>query len=208
MNRDLTNGLSSQQKYEFCTLTQTVAKLQAVLEMQRDLPQVVLQKLVILLDACGMVGVFHLDFINSIEAFKAVMKVRFQQARVSTLGLRKEDRSEFILWNNPKELSLNKPWGAMFRPGQAVNMSMVFQCSVQVEFSPRCQESNIPSISGGHQILLHRGQKRLGALKLSTYLSAQAADQESCIPYRKNGQEIKVSPLTTVLQKSIRPQCD
>ena len=123
-----------------------------------------------------MVGPFHLDFINSIEAFKAVMKVRFQQAGVSTLGLRKVGKSEFILRDHRKDLSLNKPWSAMFRPGQAVSMSMVFQCSVQAEISPRCQEPNMPSISGGHQILLHRGQKKLGALKLSTNLLAQVAD--------------------------------
>ena len=38
LNRDLISGLSVQQNYELYTLTQTVAKLQAVLEMQRCLP--------------------------------------------------------------------------------------------------------------------------------------------------------------------------
>ena len=40
---------------------------------------------------------FHLEFINSKEAFLAVLKVRFQQCGVTPKGLRKIDRFEFIL---------------------------------------------------------------------------------------------------------------
>ena len=80
------------------SLVKEVVQLQNMMQLQHEIPaQVLLQKPVLLLDACGRMAPFHLEFINSKEAFLAVLKVRFQQCGVTPKGLRKIDRFEFIL---------------------------------------------------------------------------------------------------------------
>ena len=145
-NRDLISGLSIQQKQAFCSLTQKIAQLQSMLQLQQELPpQVMLQKPVILLDALGRVAPFHIDFVTSMDALREALKVRFRDFGVSAPGLQKVDRLEFVLRDYRAELSLTKPWNTIFKPGQSVNMSMVFHERIEMESCPRCQAYNVPS---------------------------------------------------------------
>ena len=151
-NRDLLSGLSAQQKQDFCSMTQKFAQLQNMLELQQELPpQVMLQKPVILLDALGKVAPFHLDFITSMDALREALKARFRDFGVSAPGLEKVDRSEFVLQDHRSDLSLTKPWNTIFKPGQSVNMSMVFRRSAELEYCPRCQAYNVPA-EGSHTV--------------------------------------------------------
>ena len=153
LTKDLVTGLSSQQA-DFIQrimaghrqLLQEVSALQQLLQLQlqRELPpQVPLQKPVVLLDACGRVAPFHLEFINSAEAFIAVLKVRFMQSGVTVKGLQKLDRSEFVLQDHRRDLSLNKSWETVFRPGQNVNMSMLFRRTSLEGTCPSCYNENV-----------------------------------------------------------------
>ncbi|KAI4256657.1 MAG: hypothetical protein L6R42_006093, partial [Xanthoria sp. 1 TBL-2021] len=90
-------------------------------------PQVVLQKPVTLLDACGQVSAFHLDFINCPEAFLAVLKIRFRQHGVEQRGLQMLDDSQFVLEDRRGKLDLTRPWTQILRPSQKVDMSMRVQ---------------------------------------------------------------------------------
>lgn len=109
-------------------LTQSILKLQSMLQIQEEIPpQVLLQRPVILLDACGRTAAFHLDFVVSADALVAVLRIRFQQFGVTAKGLQKLDRLEFVLRDRRRELSLRRPWNSIFQPGQNVDMSMVFR---------------------------------------------------------------------------------
>ncbi|MCJ1435150.1 hypothetical protein MMC27_004520 [Xylographa pallens] len=110
--------------------------LQKLLQFQQSIPpQILLQRPVQLLDACGRVTAFHLDFIDCVEAFVAVLKVRFRQNGVTEKGLQKLDNFEFVLRDRSKELSLQRPWQLVIKPGQSVYMSMIFR---QPRISSRC----------------------------------------------------------------------
>ena len=151
-NMDLINRLSLQQKQGFCSLAQTVTQLQSMLHLQQELPpQVTLQKPVILLDACGKVAPFHLDFITSVDALQGALKARFRDFGVGAAGLEKVDRFEFVPQDHRGDLSLAKPWNTIFKPGQSVNMSMVFRRSAELEYCPRCQARNVP-VKGSHTL--------------------------------------------------------
>ena len=150
LTKDIITGLSKQQM-DFIQLLMTghqrllseVANLRQILQLEREVPsQVPLQKPVILHDACGRVAPFHLDFINSTEAFLAVLKVRFRQYGVSSQGLQKLDRSEFLLRDRQRILSLNLPWERLFKPGQIVDMSMSFHHGAYQEACPSCGTEN------------------------------------------------------------------
>jgi len=66
---------------------------QMVLEMQTTLPsQVKRQQSVYFLDAWGRFSPFHLEFINSWDAFLAVLKVRFKHC-----GLGKIEKNQYVL---------------------------------------------------------------------------------------------------------------
>lgn len=83
------------------------------LRTQRNLPpQVLLQSPVILNDALGRIAPFHLDFIDSVEAFIAVLQIRFEH-----VGRPKVSRLEFDLRDtgNQKPIALRKSWKGVFR---------------------------------------------------------------------------------------------
>ncbi|KAI9710409.1 MAG: hypothetical protein M1812_007445 [Candelaria pacifica] len=124
-NMALLRGLTQQQAEWIQSLIQTVQHQQVMLQQLQKLPpQVELRKPVILEDACGRVAPFHLDFINSREAFVAVLKVRFKD-----IGLQKIENGEFCLEERgmKREIDLSRPWDTVLLPGQKVDMSMVFQ---------------------------------------------------------------------------------
>ncbi|KAL9135056.1 MAG: hypothetical protein Q9175_003762 [Cornicularia normoerica] len=101
--------------------------------------QVLLSTPVILLDARGRSAPFHLEFIDSSEAFIAVLKVRFKD-----IGLRKIENGQFALEDTTRKrsLRLSDAWSTTVRPGQHISMSMIF----------RLQESpNTTCPSCGHE---------------------------------------------------------
>ncbi|KAL9012544.1 MAG: hypothetical protein Q9173_002696 [Seirophora scorigena] len=86
-------------------------QMRGAVQLQFELPpQVLLQKPVTLLDACGKVSAFHLDFINCAETFLAVLRIRFQQYGVNDRGIRMLDESQFVLENHNGKLDLSRPW--------------------------------------------------------------------------------------------------
>lgn len=142
-----------------CELEQICGAVQLKLEIP---PQVLLQNPVTLLDACGKVSAFHLDFINCTEAFLAVLRIRFQQYGVDRRGIKMLDESQFVLEDHKGKLDLSKPWSKVIRPSQKINMSMVFYPGVRLSVCPACQmesdgglETPIEWYVVCHQILLH-----------------------------------------------------
>ena len=71
------------------------------------------QQPVIFRDALNRVAPFHLEFINSHEAFFAVLEIRFKD-----VGINKVRRREFALQNAgaTTDIDLRKPWEASFVP--------------------------------------------------------------------------------------------
>ncbi|KAF2432653.1 hypothetical protein EJ08DRAFT_648083 [Tothia fuscella] len=152
LKHKLDNGLSpGDQRLLFSmvcqSLTQNGTLLQHIMEIKSTLllercmpPQVPLQEPVILHDALGRATPFHLDFINSSKAFIAVLRVRFEHK-----GIQKIERDEFLLEDAVKnrELSLRAtPWESLFKPGQYVNMSMIFQETSAPWTCPSCSQAN------------------------------------------------------------------
>ncbi|KAL8928895.1 MAG: hypothetical protein Q9172_000733 [Xanthocarpia lactea] len=118
-------------------------QMRGAVQLQLELPpQVVLQKPVTLLDACGQVSAFHLDFINSPEAFLAVLKIRFAQLGVEQRGLQMLDDSQFVLEDRKGRLDLAKPWSQILKPSQKVEMSMVFHREIHPSICPVCRGLN------------------------------------------------------------------
>ena len=87
-------------------------------------PQVLLQKPVMFLDALDRLAPIHLEWINSYEAFLAVLKVRFKH-----VGLKMVENGEFALQatKTKRDVDLNRPWDVCLCPGQAYDMSMLFE---------------------------------------------------------------------------------
>jgi hypothetical protein len=85
------------------------------------------QQPVILLDAFGTIASFHLEFIDSLKTFTAVLKIRFRKAGVKHPGLAKVDNREYTIpeTRGKRPIDVEKPWSEVFRPGHEVDMSMV-----------------------------------------------------------------------------------
>lgn len=150
-------GLSLEQRQLFHSLIESNRRLvdsnermsyelqqvRGAVQLQLELPpQVVLQKPVTLLDACGQVSAFHLDFINCPEALLAVLKIRFQQYGVEQRGLQMLDDSQFVLEDRRGKLDLSKPWAQVLRPSQKVDMSMIFHQDIHPSVCPLCRTLN------------------------------------------------------------------
>lgn len=100
----------------------------AVISLQTSIPAQLercwTQEPATLEDALGRVTAVHLEFLDSWEAFEAVLEVRFRQLP----GHRKIRQGEYALqassWERDVErsLALNR----CFLPGQRINMSMIF----------------------------------------------------------------------------------
>ena len=127
-------------------LMRSVQDLHRLLQIQLAIPpQVLLQAPVILLDAFGKRAPFHLDFIDSLETFSAVLKIRFRQAGVKPAGLAKVDNREFALQESRQKryIDLTEPWTLVMEPGQEVDMSMVFhRFACPPSTCPGCSKNN------------------------------------------------------------------
>ena len=109
-------------------------------------PQVLLQQPVILLDPFGKIAPFHMDFIDSSECFMAVLKARFSRNGVTPAGLSKLENGDFLIQDTRRRraIDLNKHWTAVFKPGQNVDMSMVFhRFACPPSTCPLCFEINV-----------------------------------------------------------------
>lgn len=124
-------------------MTYELQQMRCAVQLQLELPpQVVLQKPVTLLDACGKVSAFHLDFITCPEALLAVLRIRFQQHGVTEDALQMLDDSQFVLKDHGGQLDLSKPWSQVLRPNQKIDMSMVFRRDKSSSACPVCQWHN------------------------------------------------------------------
>ncbi|KAI4193404.1 MAG: hypothetical protein LQ350_008338 [Teloschistes chrysophthalmus] len=87
--------------------------------------QIERQQPVYLNDALGRYTPFHLEFIRCPEALISVLAIGFR-----TIGHASEriERNQFTINDarTKRDIDLNRPWEACFRPGQYVEMSMVF----------------------------------------------------------------------------------
>lgn len=146
-------GLSIEQRRFFVVmlqqnkqLMQSIEDMKMMLQLQTNVPpQVMLQQPVIFLDPFGKTAPFHLDFIDSSECFMAVLKARFSNAGVSSAGLAKLDNHEFSIQDSRRSrpIDLKKNWASVFRPGQNVDMSMVFhRFACLPSTCPVCLETN------------------------------------------------------------------
>jgi hypothetical protein len=150
---DLLHNLSVEQRrcfemmmHQNRELMRNVQDLHRLLQMQMTIPpQVLLQQPVILLDASGKVAPFHLEFIDCLETFTAVLKIRFRKAGVKQPGLSKLDNREYTIQETRAKRLINveKPWPKVFRPGQEVDMSMVFhRIACPPSMCPGCSRKN------------------------------------------------------------------
>lgn len=109
-----------------------------ITEMQRIPPQVLCQQPVTFIDACGYQSPIHLEFINSWEAFEAVLKCRFEGK-----GIHKIERREYILEiaYSKKVINRHKSWDACIKPGETLYMDMLFKVYDRTEISicPGCR---------------------------------------------------------------------
>lgn len=94
-------------------LVHHVVEMKEALRTQRFIPsQVLLQQPVILHDALGRIAPFHLEFIDSVAAFLAVLEIRFEH-----VGRQKISRLEFTFHDtvHQKQIALRRSWRNVFR---------------------------------------------------------------------------------------------
>lgn len=77
-----------------------------------------------LLDALDRLAPVHLEWINSFKAFLAVLKVRFEH---NGLQMIKDGRFVLQATKTKRDVDLSRPWDSCLLPGQAYDMSMLFQ---------------------------------------------------------------------------------
>lgn len=97
---------------QYTLLSRQLSEMKDILKTHREIPaQVLLQSPVILFDARGRISPFHLDFISSLDAFMAVLCIRFHD-----LGLEKIESEEFSLEDAARghEIDLRLPWAGLF----------------------------------------------------------------------------------------------
>lgn len=106
-----------------------VATYEAVIAIQRVLPshceRAMFRDPFILEDAIGRISPVHMDFVNSWDAFDAILRLRFQNFQ----GYDKVQKREFIFQEHAtrREIARSRPWECAFLPGQRIDMSFVFK---------------------------------------------------------------------------------
>jgi hypothetical protein len=101
-----------------------ILEIKASIKTQNEVPpQILLQRPIILHDALGRIAPFHLEFISSVEALLAVLKIRFKN-----VGLKKVTLLEFELRERKqqKQIILQAPWETVF---MVWCMSTLFTCN-------------------------------------------------------------------------------
>ena len=150
---EMLKGLTVEQRQFFMIVIQqnkqllhSIEDLRTMLPTQNAVPpQVLLQQPVILLDPFGKIVPFHLDFIDSSECLMAVLKARFRNAGVTPAGVSKLENGDFLIQDTQRSrpIDLAKNWTSVFRPGQNVDMSMIFhRFACPPSTCPVCLEIN------------------------------------------------------------------
>ena len=123
------------------------ATYRAVIAIQAGLPtrleRSLIQEPFILEDAIGRVAPVHLQFIDSWDAFDAVLELRFRDVQ----GFTKVCKKEYILQERAtgREIDRSRCWKKSFLPGQRIDMSLIFKREVtrdqrsMAANCPRCQ---------------------------------------------------------------------
>jgi hypothetical protein len=125
----------------------SIATYEAVVSIQRVLPshleRSMFREPFILEDAIGRVSPVHMDFINSWEAFDAILRLRFQNFQ----GFRKVQNKEYVLQEHAtkREIKRTRPWDCAFLPGQRVDMSLVFMMKASAEQPDEIPSTNCPN---------------------------------------------------------------
>jgi hypothetical protein len=104
--------------------------------------QVERQQPVFLIDAIGRYTPFHWEFVLSAEALTHVLRSNLKNIGS---GSQKIDRGEFVIQDTSlkRDIDLNGPWDGCFRPGQRVDMSMIFTSMMNPNQScPACQQEH------------------------------------------------------------------
>lgn len=104
--------------------------------------QIERQQPVYFIDALGRHTPFHLEFITSAETLILVLKNNFRN--IGT-GATKIEKGEFAVQDSvtKHDINLESAWEAVFRPGQKVAMSMVFNSAKATNmYCPTCREDN------------------------------------------------------------------
>jgi hypothetical protein len=103
---------------------------QAIERLCVSLPaQVERQQPVLFRDALDHVAPIHLEWIDSHEAFAALLELRFKD-----IAPRKVAKREYVLQDaGLKDIDMSRAWGLCFVPGQRVDMSMTLKRSDMAE---------------------------------------------------------------------------
>jgi len=159
------------------TLVRHVLEVKDSIRIQKSLPsQVLLQQPVVLHDALGRIAPFHLEFIDSVAAFLAVLQIRFEH-----VGRPKITRLEFDLRDTARQcpIALRKSWRGVFRvcyfcchsrksysrsrihandrqPGQHVDMSMQFALLLEHNHCPGCHSEEKRFFNKGESVKWYR----------------------------------------------------
>jgi hypothetical protein len=130
-------------------ITINFATYRTILEIQKGLPtrleRTLIQEPFILEDAIGRIAPVHLQFIDSWDAFDAVLKLRFR----NTQGFTKVCKREYVLQEHAteREIKRSRCFERSFLPGQRVDMSLIFEREATGQMSgaatcPRCQANS------------------------------------------------------------------
>ena len=122
-----------------------VAIYKAVLEIRGRLPssleRSLCQEPFILEDSIGRVTPVSLEFVNSWEAFDAVLEIRFRGLQ----GFEEVQKKEYVIQAGAtrREIHRSRPLECSFLPGQTFVMSMLFQDSgLPPGWCPSCHTSS------------------------------------------------------------------
>lgn len=127
--------------------------------------QVQRQQPVYMIDAFNRESPFHLEFVRSAEALRAVLKVNFKE---SGCGPEMIDRGAFVIEETGSQtlIDMTQDWDTCFYPGQRVAMSMVFKQEMVGSSCPRCKTPHDEST--GEEITWSVGNLDLYILYLLT----------------------------------------
>jgi hypothetical protein len=123
-------------------LKQSTLQIVAAIEkQQKALPlQVLLQQPILFTDALNRIAPINLEWINSWDAFFAVLETRFKHR-----GISKVRRKEFALQepSSGRAIAWSKPLDVCLLSGQHITMSMIFEetLAASADTCPHCHAS-------------------------------------------------------------------
>ncbi|KAL5600873.1 hypothetical protein FOVSG1_006903 [Fusarium oxysporum f. sp. vasinfectum] len=132
----------------FQTNVRIFQEVRSIHAMLSRIPQgIERQQPVYMIDALGKTSPFHLEFVRSAGALRAVLKSNFEKV---PSGLRKIESGEFAFYNQAtgRRIDLAKDWDLCFLPGQLIEMRMIFDWTTRkIGFCPACG-TRCPRIRG------------------------------------------------------------